>query len=432
MAHSASLADWRGCSTRRGSVVLIPLVLLLLLPSSALAQSVAWTNQFESSEADVAFGVVATETDVFVDGFTFDALPGETAIGGSDGFLRRIDDSGQELWTFQFGTRKDDYIVALGMDATGLYVTGATSGTFPGQTKLGGDDAVLAKYGFDGNELWTVQFGTEEADFPSNVVADATGVYVIGSTNGSFPGQRDRRAQDAFLTRFDAEGNQDWVVQFGSGGSDVGYANALSPAGIFVNGFTDGRLPGQSDRGEMDAFVSLFASDGTRLWLRQFGTKRLDLGLGIVADPTAVYVSGQTYGHFRGFTSSGDGDAFVRRFSAADGANLWTHQFGTPGFDVANGLALVGTDVFAVGGTSGVMPGAVPAGGGDDAFAVALDTASGDELWTLQFGTSRSEVGNWAWAVPGALYAPGATGGTFAGETRSGSQDAFVTRINLS
>ena len=417
---------------RRGSVVLVPLVLFLLLPSSALAQSVAWTDQFGSSEYDVAWGVVATETDVFVDGYSWGALPGQTAIGGSDGFLRRVDDSGQEIWTIQFGTRKDDFIVALGMDATGLYVTGSTSGTFPGQTKLGGADAVLAKYDFDGNELWTVQFGTDEIDSPSNVVADATGVYVIGTTDGAFPGERDRRAQDAFLTRFDAEGNQDWVVQFGSRGSDVGYANALSAAGIFVNGFTDGRLPGETDRGEMDAFVGLFASDGTKLWLRQFGTRRVDVGLGIVADPKTVYVSGQTGGHFRGFTSSGGDDAFVRSFSATDGASLWMHQFGTAEFDAAYGLALVGTDVYAVGGTSGVMPGAVGTGGRSDAFAVALATASGDELWTLQFGTSRSEVGNWAWAVPGALYVPGATGGTFAGETRSGSQDAFVTRINLS
>src|SRR4249919_376497 len=102
---------------RRGRVVLVLPVLCLLLPSSAFAQSVVWTDQFGSSELDIAVGVVATGTDVFVGGWTFGALPGQTAIGGSDGFLRRVDASGREIWTVQFGTRKDDSIVALGMDA---------------------------------------------------------------------------------------------------------------------------------------------------------------------------------------------------------------------------------------------------------------------------------------------------------------------------
>ena len=95
-----------------------------------------------------------------------------------------------------------------------------------------------------GNELWTVQFGTAASDFPSNVVADATGVYVIGNTLGTFPGATRRGREDVFVSRFDgATGAIDWTTQLGTRKDEFGYANALGPAGLYVNGFTDGTLP---------------------------------------------------------------------------------------------------------------------------------------------------------------------------------------------
>ncbi len=409
----------------------MPLLLLLVLAPSASAQSIPWTDGFGSSDYDSAWGVVATDTDVFVDGYTFGALPGASALGDADGFLRRTDASGHEVWTVQFGTAKYDAIVALGMDATGLYVTGSTTGVFPGQTKVGAEDAVLAKYDLDGNELWTVQFGTTKADFPSNVVADTTGVYVIGGTLGGFPGQHRHRRQDVFLTRFDADGNQDWTVQFGTDGFDTGYANALGPGGVFVNGFTDGRFAGQTKRGGFDAFVGLFGTDGTRSWLRQFGTERFDSAYGIVADADAVYVSGETAGHLEGPASRGETDAYVRAFSAADGSTLWTRQFGSPESDASNGLGILGNEVYAIGTTHGVLPGGTAAGGRADAYARAFDAADGDVLWTHQFGTTRAESGNWAWTVPGALYVAGSSNGTFPDGSNAGGRDAFVTRIDL-
>ena len=49
------------------------------------------------------------------------------------------------------------------MGATGLYVAGFVTGLLPGQTGGGGGaadvDAFVRKYDFNGNELWTRQFG---------------------------------------------------------------------------------------------------------------------------------------------------------------------------------------------------------------------------------------------------------------------------------
>ena len=415
---------------RRLATAIAPFVLISLLPTGARAQSIDWTRQLGSTEYDVAWGVVATDTDVYIDGFTTGELPGQTSVGGYDGFLTRIDAAGNEVWTIQFGTARDDVVVALGMDATGLYVTGQTFGKFPGQTKLGGGDGFVQKYDLDGNEVWTTQFGTDSGDFPSNVVADAGGVYVVGSTAGAFPGEVNRGSDDIFLTRFDpTDGAKDWTDQFGSRRSDIGYANAVGTAGVFVNGFTEGRLPGQDDRGGTDAFVGLYATDGTRTWLRQFGTGHFDAGYGIVADDTGVYVSGETRGALGGLRYRGNGDAYVRKFSPVDGSTTWTREFGSGKYDASYGVAVFGDEVYPVGSTAGSLPGQSSEGGGSDAFVEALDAADGSSLWILQFGTRRWDDGNWAWAVSGAVYMSGITAGRMPGETHAGSYDAFVSRI---
>ena len=77
----------------------------------------------------------------------------------------------------------------MAVDATGVYVAGETGGALPGQTRTsgGGDDAFVRKYDRNGNELWTRQFGSAGQfegrvgeDRASGVAADATGVYMGG------------------------------------------------------------------------------------------------------------------------------------------------------------------------------------------------------------------------------------------------------------
>ena len=44
---------------------------------------------------------------VYLAGWTYGALPGQTHAGVRDVFVRKYDGSGTELWTRQFGTADD-------------------------------------------------------------------------------------------------------------------------------------------------------------------------------------------------------------------------------------------------------------------------------------------------------------------------------------
>ena len=95
---------------------------------------------------------------------------------------------GQDIsWTRQFGTEGDDTAEDMVIDGAGnLYVVGSTDGPLAGQSHLGSQDAYLKKYDGQGNELWVRQFGTELWDSGAAVAMDGEGsLYVIGTTLGS-------------------------------------------------------------------------------------------------------------------------------------------------------------------------------------------------------------------------------------------------------
>ena len=64
-----------------------------------------------------------------------------------------------------------------------------------------------------------------------------------------------------------------------------------------------------------DAFVARFDSDGREHWIRQFGTKDSQMARGVIADDSGnLYVVGQTAGRILGESHNGTHDAFVVKF----------------------------------------------------------------------------------------------------------------------
>ena len=235
--------------------------------------------------------------------------------------MRKYDPNGGELWTRQFGTVANDQALAVAVDSTGVYVAGHTNAALPGQTlgSPGVDDAFVRKYDRNGNELWTRQFGTASTEQAHGVAADSTGVYVVGNTNGPLGLPSTIGAFDAFIRKYDANGNAPWTRQFGTAANDYAWAVAASSSGIYAAGRTDGAFPGQTNAspGVRDAFVRKFDSAGSDQWTRQFGTQGQDEALGVAADATGVTVVGNVNFALPGATGNTAAHAFARRRSWA-------------------------------------------------------------------------------------------------------------------
>jgi hypothetical protein len=282
-------------------------------------------EQFGTSGGDDARGVfVDSLGDVYVVGITGGTLPDQTSEGGEfDAFIRKYNSDGDEEWTRQFGTSEFEYASDVSVDSSGgVYVVGNTDGEFPGQTREGDQDAFIRKYNSDGDEEWTRQFGTSETDFALGVSADSSGsVYVVGIVYGEFPGQTNVGGEDAYIRKYNSDGDEEWTRQFGTSGVTEGNAVFADSSGrVYVVGLVDGTLPDQtSEGGEFDAFIRKYNSDGDEEWTRQFGTSGRDVANRVYADSSgSVYVVGSTTGTFPGQTSEGGSDAFLAKFSDED------------------------------------------------------------------------------------------------------------------
>ncbi|MBI3667132.1 MAG: hypothetical protein HY236_13075 [Acidobacteria bacterium] len=94
-----------------------------LSPKYDLDGAPQWTRVFGTTSEDAAFGVTVNSTGVSVVGRT-DALPGQTNLGGYDAFVRRYDFNGTETGTLQFGTNSTDYAYGAASDSSAVYVCG--------------------------------------------------------------------------------------------------------------------------------------------------------------------------------------------------------------------------------------------------------------------------------------------------------------------
>src|SRR5207249_3246525 len=99
-----------------------------------------------------------------------------------------------------------------------------------------------------GTTLWSRRIGNEPDAYGGAVVVDVSGnVYVTGSFRGTgtFGGTNlvSNGGLDAYLAKYDVDGNLVWVRQIGGSGDDQGYAVALDSEGnIYVTGYFSGTV----------------------------------------------------------------------------------------------------------------------------------------------------------------------------------------------
>jgi hypothetical protein len=420
---------------RRTAVVTLAAALLaaLLWPSAAPATDIAWTAQFGTRYPDDANGLAMDPAgNLYVIGQTSGELPGQKNAGMIDAFLRKYTPTGAELWTRQFGSSERDLPKGVTLDDAGnVYLVGQTFGSIPGQTSAGGWDAFIRKYTPRGDEVWTRQFGGGGAESAASVRVDHAGnAYVVGGTRAALPGQTNIGDYDGFIVKFDNAGNQVWARQFGTTVEDYVLSVTIDGKGNpTLAGETSGLLAGAAAAGGLDGFVRQYDPDGNVVWTRQFGSPFDDYAVGVTVGPTGdVFTVGTTGGDLPGQKSAGDSDAFIIAFGA-NGAGMWTRQFGTPGLDDAEAIAFdAAGHPFVAGRTEGTLPGATSSGR-SDAFLAATGP-TGDILWVRQFGGARDDYAMALAIGQGGFYLAGGTTGALPGQTNIGQRDAFVVNIS--
>lgn len=283
-----------------------------------------WIRQIGQNVIFNAFNIdVDGETgDVFISG----ADVQNSIENPDDAFVIKFDTNGNQQWLTKTGTSgfinfDETYGLTVANDGS-VYATGWTVGDLGGPNQ-GVYDNWIAKYdNATGEQQWAVQYGTSDYEWSWDVRTDSQGnVYTAGWTLGSLGGPNEG-SYDAYLTKYDNQGNQLWVKQFGTAGDDEAYSLFIDGSdNIFVAGYTDGNLGG-ANAGSFDAWVSKFNTDGDQIWTNQFGTSDRDELYGITADNAGnLYATGITQGSLGG-TNAGSFDGWTAKLDAESGSIL--------------------------------------------------------------------------------------------------------------
>ncbi len=407
--------------------------------------SVLWARQVGSVGNEVEGAVAKDEAGrVFLVGVAAGMTDGHATAGGNDVYLAAFNSStGTKLWSSMLGSVGQDQVYGVAVDGAGsVYVTGHAGSMLGGQTLAGTVDILLSRFdGGNGTVIWTRLLGTAGYDSGHGIAVDRSGtvdaVYITGyteGTGGGLPGSAGSLGGggDAFVARYASNGTRMWVRQLGSREDDVLVGLAVHQSEIYAVGHTDGSMAGNASAGGRDVAVVRISALGAGVWTAQLGSAGDDYGRGIAVDSSGVYVAGQAFGSLSGQPfAGGNGDAFVVKYTHA-GVWVWTRMLGTSSDDRAYAVALRrSSGVLITGMTVGALGGQFNAGGMD--MFVASFSSGGALQWTWVAGTASGDEG-YSIAVDddsGTAYVAGATSGAIFGQPSLGNRDLFLVKLQV-
>ncbi|MBD3880351.1 SBBP repeat-containing protein [Phormidium tenue FACHB-886] len=324
-----------------------------LYKTNGIAQ---WVRQFGAAGLDIATGIATDATgNYFVGGVN--ASTG--ILPDSSGYVKKYDRDGTEAWQQDLkGAISAEAIAALKTDAAGnSYAAGFSKG-IPGFSAA---QAYVAKYDTTGKLVWSDQSTPARSSSATSMVIDASGdVYIAGITNATLTTDTNNpfTGGDVFFAKYSNAGRKLWDKTIASAGAEYARGIAVDAAGnIYLTGQTDGTLPGQASAGGVDSFVAKYDTNGNQQWLKQFGTAALDEGQGIAFSNNMVYLTGETRGGIFDNAPLGGGDAWIAAFDS-DGRLAGSTQIGTNQDDEAYNIAAdAAGDIYLVGQTQGAFAG---------------------------------------------------------------------------
>ncbi|MBP0019503.1 MAG: SBBP repeat-containing protein [Cyanobacteria bacterium SBLK] len=398
-----------------------------------------WIKQLGTSHDDSATGIaVDRHGDIYISGRTFGELSSENPAGAEDAWLAKYNPRGDRLWIRQIGTASDDSAAGIAIDDRGdIYATGRTFGAIARDSHNGDEDAWLAKFNAKGEQVWIEQVGSAKDDSAEAIALDShNNIYITGRTFGCLDEENHSKAEhhDVWLAKYDWDGRQLWVRQLGSFGADRGYGVTTDDKGnVYITGSTTGILEAENGTGGLDAWLAKYDPDGNKLWIRQLGSPSgYDSSAGVATDVEGnIIITGYTSGTLDATGAAGYYDAWIAKYKP-NGDRLWIRQLGSSSYSYDAACAIAtdsAANIYLTGNTSGILEPGTRVRGMD--IWVAKYDSQGNRLWVKQLGSSGYD-GSSGIAIDARdyIYITGKTSSDIEEGNSAGGEDAWIAKLH--
>jgi hypothetical protein len=272
----------------------------------------------------------------------------------------------QQRWERTYGGASDEGGWSVRQTSDGGYIVAGYTGSFGNGTQV-----YLIKANASGDTLWTRHYWRGSgSECGRSVQQTLDGGYIIGGWIDYYG------TYQAYLIKTNASGDTLWTRYYGGQGSDFGFSvQQTSDTGYIVAGAYDysGFTP--------QAYLIKTNPLGDTLWTRTYGGTGSD-GFNSVQLTTdgGYVVAGGTY-------SSGNNSIQVYLIKTnASGVALWTRNYGGAYYDYGYSVHQTSDGGFIVAGDYDYS-------GPNEQVYLIKTNASGDSLWTRNYGGTDYERG---------------------------------------
>ena len=337
----------------------------LATSNGASAQPIAeWRTELGGNSDEFAHAVALADGGGYV-------IAGETRSYGSgskDGWLVKLDASGEQVWAKTFGGRDADVFYAIQRTSDGGFILAGETHS-EGTASPSQSDFWLVRTDSEGQVKWEKTYGNSERPLPSSTEPTSDVAYAVRETrNGGFVlagSSAGSSGTAVWLLRVDPDGKLLWSRNPGVASGAVAYDVVQVSDGGFA-------IAGSSIAGSSGSEALLIKTDaeGNTDWTMAFGDQYNEEARAIVLTNDGGYALG-------GFTwsaGSGQSDYWLIKTNS-DGSQQWQRSFGGLARDSAHALIQTSDGGFALAGWS-------------ESFS------SGERFWVIKTGSS----GNLQWS----------------------------------
>jgi hypothetical protein len=295
------------------SILTVSIIHIFSMVLTIQAQNWEWTKSLGSRDYDLCGGLCSdSEGNLYMSGII--GKPAAimdnfvlTVKGFNDGFIAKLDPSGNLIWARNIGGKYDNFMAPISESAGGITYCGYSNsiyvcGRIIGNVDLNSECLIttpnsseikmyVAKFNLDGNCAWIKTFGSyNQEDAVSGITITPQGkIYISGTTKYNATFDSFTIPNGGFLAQYDENGNCLWVRNIinGLSGFPYGAHGFLSSLNIydgdiyalckvykdstyFNNQLLQGHFP--------NTILTKLDSAGNTIWVRNFGNNIIHKG----------------------------------------------------------------------------------------------------------------------------------------------------------